>query len=63
MLNPRTTPEVDNSIKYPKGRSPYAALIVRETTLDEAKSIADTEVRKSGHVCDSTCKDWEVIGR
>ena len=48
------------SINYPKGQPPYAALIVRETTLDEAKSIADNQVLNSGHVCNAACKDWEV---
>ena len=28
--------------------APYSAIVVRETTLDEAKSIADNEVQKSG---------------
>ena len=50
------------SIKFHlSGQPHYSALIVRETTADEVKSIADNEVQKSGHVCDVGCKGWEVI--
>ena len=50
------------SVKYHlSGQPSYSALIIRETTADEVKSIADNEVQKSGHVCDVACKGWEVI--
>ena len=58
----KKSPKWTISIKYHlSGQSPYSALIVREVTLDEVKSIADHEVQKSGHVCDENCKDWEAL--
>ena len=27
-------------------------------TVELAKEIADKELRKYGHVCDGSCKDW-----
>jgi len=35
-------------------------LASHETTLDEAKRIADDTVEKSGHVCNGNCKGWEI---
>ena len=50
------------SIKYHlDGQSPSSVLIVRETTVDAAKRLADDNVQKSGHVCDGTCQDWKVV--
>ena len=46
------------SVTYRQTRASFLAS--RETTLDGAKRIADDEVRKSGHVCDGACKDWEA---
>ena len=49
------------SIKYRKsGQPPAAALIIRDSTLDAAKRIADDTVKESGHICNGACKDWEV---
>ena len=30
-------------------------------TLEMAKARADKEILKYGHVCDKSCKDWEVV--
>ena len=51
------------SIKYHfDGKPPSSMLIVRETTLDGAKQIADDDVKKTGHVCDSACTGWIFLG-
>ena len=36
-----------------EGLSPSTKLIIRETTLHEAKRIVDDDVQMTGHVCDS----------
>ena len=40
---------------------PSSSLASHETTLDGAKRIADNTVEKSGHVCNGSCKGWEMV--
>ena len=47
------------SVKFRQSQTSFLAGL--ETTLDQAKRLADETVEKTAHHCNGACKKWEVV--
>ena len=46
-------------VKFRQSQTSFLAGL--ETTLDQAKRLADETVEKTAHHCNGACKKWEVV--
>ena len=56
----KNTWQVQINFHEPNG-NPRTITAYLVPTMDEAKSIADKEVSKYGHVCNGACQDWQQV--
>ena len=60
IIQEQNTWQVQINLREPN-RNPGTLTGYLVPTMDGAKSIADKEVPKYGHICNGACQDWQQV--